>query len=237
MAALPCQGWAPAQAGYSSLDNAWIFVTQHSEGRHSHFLSAPICHYQNTTPARDASSGAALDVSILPMTTAPSLPMERTILKLCRAKQPKPKQLSCNKSFSSRWNPKQSKESGSIWLSCCVWVCVEGSPALQEDLVGKEQLLTKMTSSFISCVIFRDWGGNTEISMDFVLSCPTSPPTLHYIYILLTGRTSNASATTQMAQEWTSSGPTNMERESPLQEESKIDLPQHEFGQKSEYYT
>lgn len=40
-----------------------------------------------------------------------------------------------------------------------------------------------------------------------------------------------------MAQERTSSGPTNMAGECPLQQESKIDLPQDKFGQKSEYYT
>lgn len=80
-------------------------------------------------------------MSILPMTTFHSLPTERTILKLCRAKQPKPKQLPSSKSIFSRCNPKQSRESDCIWLSWCGCVCVEGSPTLQEKLVGKEQLL------------------------------------------------------------------------------------------------
>lgn len=170
------------------------------------------------------------------MTTFHLRPTGKTILKLCRAKQPEPKQLPCNKSFSSRWNPKQSKESDCIWLSWCVWVRVEGRPTLQKELVGKEQLLTEITSSFISCVIFHDWGGNIEIPMNFGLSWPTSPPSLCYISVLI-GRTSNASAMTQVAQESTSSDPINMGRQCPLQEESKIDLPQHKFGQNSEYYT
>lgn len=78
----------------------------------------------------------------------------------------------------------KTKQGDCIWLSWCVWVCAEGSPTLQEKLVGKEHLLTRMTSSIISCVMFHDWGGNTEVPMNFGLSCPTPPPSLRYIYTL-----------------------------------------------------
>lgn len=70
---------------------------------------------------------------------------------------------------------------------------------------------------------------------------PFPSPLHHHPLVTLTpcytGATSNASAITQMEQEGTSSGPTNMRRECALPEEQKMTYHNKNLRQKSKYYS